>query len=484
LHEYNETFCKIQAPRELELELQDRFSFYIPNHKHNPKVRRGEWDGIIKLLNRSKKTIYKGLEEQIKKYCVENGYEVESNLNTKGFPINDQELSEFLDEISTSEFERRPYQLEAIKTGIQNKRATFLSATSSGKSFIIYALTRFWDKPTLIIVPTIGLVAQMKSDFKDYCGDKWDVEANVSTIKEGESKENLKNVTISTWQSIYKLIETDPEWFSQFELIHGDECHGAKAKALKGILEHCTHVENRYGFTGTLDGEEVNELVVEGLFGKIVKVIKAHELIDLGYASPINIKCINFQYNKASKTPKRKYPDEISFINKHQGRLEFIVKLAAALPGNTLILFRKVEEHGKVLVEMAEKMKRPGSKVHFIFGKISVDDREIIRAAMEQRDVPQNLYASEGTSAVGTNIKNIDNIIFASPSKSRIRVLQSIGRGLRKSKTKNVLNLFDLSDDLRKKTKNNYTYDHFMERLKMYMVEQFPYTIKEVRLEN
>lgn len=483
MHEHNETHCKIQAPTALELELQERFSFYIPNHKYNPKVKQGLWDGKIKLINRAKKTVYKGLEEKLRQYCEDNEYDFVSHLNSAGYPISDAELKEFLDEVASDKFERRPYQLDAIKHGITNKRATFLAATSAGKSFIIYSLIRFWDRPTLLIVPRVGLVTQMKGDFKDYAKN-WDVDENVSEISAGADKKNLKKVVISTWQSIIPFVKEDPHWFDQFDVVIGDECHESKAASLTKILECMENCSVRFGFTGTLDGVEVNELVVEGLFGPIKNVIRAHELIDQNYAAEVNIKCVNFKYSNATKKIKRTYQEEVTFINTHKNRLKFIVKLAQSLKGNTLILFRKVEEHGEVLKEMADAMNKNGEyDIHFISGTVKKSEREKIRQKMNERKKNQNMYASEGTTAVGTNIKNIDYIIFASPSKSKIRVLQSIGRGLRKSETKTKLTLFDLSDDLTRRGKKNYTYNHFIERLKMYVSEQFPYTITEYTLE-
>ncbi len=425
------------------------------------------------------------MELQLKKYCEDNEYGFVSNLNSKGYPISDEELSDFLDEVASNKYERREYQLDAIKHGIANKRATFLAATSAGKSFIIYSLIRFWDKPTLLIVPRVGLVTQMKSDFADYAKD-WDVDEYVSQISAGAEKTNLKQVVVSTWQSVIKFVKEDPEWFDQFEVVIGDECHEAKAASLTAILECMKNCEIRFGFTGTLDGVDVNELTIEGLFGPIKKVIRAHELIDQGYGAEINIKCIQFQYSKETlKAKKRKYPEEITFINTHKNRLKFIVKLAQSLKGNTLILFRKVEEHGEVLKEMADALnKNDEYDIHFVSGRVKKEEREIIRQKMNERKKYQNMFASEGTTSVGTNIKNIDYIIFASPSKSKIRVLQSIGRGLRKSETKHKMTLFDLSDDLSKGKNKNYTYNHFVERLKMYVSERFPYTIHYVKLEN
>jgi superfamily II DNA or RNA helicase len=445
-------------------------------------VKAGAWDGKIKLLNRRDKTIYKGLEEQLKVYCEANDVDFVSNLNTDGYPIARDELNRFLGEVSSDKFDRREYQLDAIEFGIRNKRATFLAATSAGKSFIIYSLIRFWDKPTLLIVPRVGLVTQMKNDFIDYAKD-WDVEENVSMISAGADKKNLKRVVVSTWHSIIPLIEEDPEWFEQFDVVIGDECHEAKAKSLKTILEHMKNCSVRFGFTGTLDGVEVNELVVEGLFGPIKKVIKAHELIKQGYGAEVNIKCITFNYSKENKKPNRTYPEEISFINQHQKRLKFVVKLAQSLKGNTLILFRKIDEHGEILKKMADEMNDGSYDIHFVSGRVKAAEREIIRKKMNEREKYQNMYASEGTTSVGTNIKNIDYIIFASPSKSKVRVLQSIGRGLRKSDTKLKMTLFDLSDDLSKGKKKNYTYNHFLERLKMYVAEQFPYELHSVTLE-
>ena len=480
LHEHNQTFCKVITDRDIELELQDYFSFFVQNYKHHPKYISGQWSGKINLLNRTKKTIYKGLFKKIEEFCIEHDYEYDDQLSNPIYSLSKDELKDHMNKISKT-FIPRDYQLEAIAHCIKNNRATLLSPTASGKSFIIYSTIRWHDKRTLLIVPTKQLVNQMYSDFESYAKDTdWIVEDNVSKIMGGYSKVNLNQITISTWQSLNTELPED--FLDQFECVIVDEAHTCRASVLKNVIEQMKDCKLRYGFTGTLDGTEISELVAIGLFGPIMKVIRTHELIEQGHTADINIKCMQLQYSKISKKPKRTYQEEIDFLVTHKKRTEFIVKLSLALKGNTLVLFRLVEKQGDVLFELSEKHKQDDQNVYFISGKTDVDIREDIREQMNTREKRNILYASEGTTSTGISINNIDNIIFAYPSKARIKVLQSIGRGLRKSDTKQMMNLFDISDDLSKK-KPNYTMLHFIERLKIYISEKFKYTITKIKLE-
>ena len=163
----------------------------------------------------------------------------------------------------------------------------------------------------------------------------------------------------------------------------------------------------------------------------------------------------------------------IDFLILSEKRNQFIVDMVSTLKGNTLLLFQMVEKHGEALFEM---IKQSGKDVSFIHGKISAADREVIRLATEKKN-DSIIVASYGTYSTGVNIRNLHNVVFASPSKSRIRNLQSIGRALRRTDNKISANLFDIADDLTLKKKMNYTYRHFLERLRIYDSEKFTYSI-------
>jgi superfamily II DNA or RNA helicase len=260
----------------------------------------------------------------------------------------------------------------------------------------------------------------------------------------------------------------------------GDEAHLFKSKSLVGIMDKLHHAKYRYGFTGTLDGTQTHKWVLEGLFGPSYKVTQTKKLIDQGHLATLDIQCLVLKYK-----PKKfdTYEDEIQFLISHEKRNNFIKNLSIDLKGNTLILFSRVEAHGKVLFELINKNVDEERKVFFIHGGVDAQDREHVRAITElEKDAI--IVASYGTFSTGINIKNLHNVIFASPSKSRIRNLQSIGRVLRKGKDKTKAKLYDIADDLTSGSRKNYTLNHFIERVKIYVQEQFNYDIISIDIKD
>jgi len=349
-----------------------------------------------------------------------------------------------------------------------------LSPTASGKSFIIYLLVRYYHARTLIIVPTTSLVSQLASDFADYgfLSDRF-----VHRIFAGQDKQTDKPITISTWQSLYKMPK---EYFQQFDVVIGDEAHLFKAKSLTSILSMLDNCKYRFGFTGTLDGTQTHKLVLEGLFGAVRQVTTTATLIDQKHLSSFHIKAIVLKYPDEIKKliSKYDYQAEMDWLVRNDARNKFIKNLALSLNGNTLLLFQYVDKHGKVLNEMLKDSDR---KVFFVHGGVDGEEREEIRRIVES-ETSSIIVASYGTFSTGVNIRNLHNIIFASPSKSKIRNLQSIGRGLRKSNSKETATLYDIADDLTWKSKKNFTILHFVERIKIYSEEQFEYKIYPVNL--
>jgi superfamily II DNA or RNA helicase len=236
----------------------------------------------------------------------------------------------------------------------------------------------------------------------------------------------------------------------------------------------------RYGFTGTLDGTQTHKLVLEGLFGSVYEVTKTKKLIEDNTLADFGITAIVLQYpDEIRKLNKNKsYQEEIDWIVGNEARNKYIRNLAHSLEGNTLILFQFVEKHGKILHPMLEG----GNKtVHFIYGGVGADEREAVRHLVESSN-NNIILASYGTFSTGVNIKRLDNIVFASPSKSKIRNLQSIGRVLRKSKDNTKATLYDIVDDLQWKSSKNFATKHFMERVKVYNEEGFEFRIYNVNI--
>lgn len=459
-------------------ELSEYFTFSVPGAKFHPKVKNKMWDGKIRLFNLGTRYIYAGLVQYIERFAQERGYTVGYNSMFTGDQFDIEDAVEFSKKLDLT-LEPRDYQMEAFVHAIRNRRALMLSPTASGKSFIIfltmmYALSKTKGK-ALIVVPTTSLVYQMSSDFKSYSkyGDNL-----CHLITSGADKETNKRVVVSTWQSIYKMPKS---WFEEFDVVIGDEAHLFKANSLVSIMTKMTDCPYRFGFTGTLDGSHTNKLVLEGLFGTVKKVTTTAELIEQKHLSEFIVKCLVLTHTEANKLSLKKalYKDEIDWIVRNTNRNKFIRNLALSLKGNTLILFQFVDKHGKILFDMFGSPE--GKQLAYVDGGVDGELREDVRVLAEQND-NVIIIASSGTFSTGVNIKNLHNIIFASPSKSRIRNLQSIGRALRKSESKTKATLYDIADDLSHKSWKNHTLRHFEERMKIYGDEKFPYKMYMIQL--
>jgi superfamily II DNA or RNA helicase len=482
LHKLNEAYIKVECEKSISQELSSYFSFRVPGYQFVPAYKNRIWDGFIRLYDLRTNQIYHGLVPYIEKFCAERNYTCEINSEisiTESFS-----LVEAVDFVRTLDLphEIRDYQLNAFVQAVRNRRLLLLSPTASGKSLIIYLIVRWLQeadfKRGLLIVPTTSLVEQMYTDFESY---GYDSEKYCHRQYSGKEKHTNKLLTITTWQSIYK---NDADYFEQFDFVMGDEAHQFKAKSLTTILSGCTNAKYRIGTTGTLDGTQTHRLVLEGLFGPVYKATTTSELIDKGQLASFKIKCLILKHNEAVCKQARDwdYNTEIDYIVQNPARNEFIRNLALSLNGNTLILFQFVEKHGKDLYTIIKDSVKD-RHVFFVFGGTDVEIRESVRAITEkERDAI--IVASYGTFSTGVNIRNLHNIIFASPSKSRIRNLQSIGRGLRKGDNKEEAVLFDIADDFRIGKFVNYTLKHFIERVKIYDDEKFNYKFYNIELKN
>jgi superfamily II DNA or RNA helicase len=476
----NEVFLKINTEPHIEYELRDHFKFEVPNAKFMPQYRGRNWNGEIHLFDMRSKQIYVGLLDKIVSFCENYGYSYKFEDNKfYGTPYEENEFISFegvKDYIkSISVHEPRQYQVEGVFDALKHNRRLLISPTASGKSLMIYSLARYYaehGKNILVVVPTTSLVEQMYKDFEEY---GWDVETHCHKIYSGREKNDNRPIVITTWQSIYKL---ERSWFERFEVVIGDEAHLFKSKSLIQIMTKLHHAKYRFGFTGTLDGTQTHKWVLEGLFGPSYKVTRTDELMRQGHLSQLDIQCLVLKH--APQTFET-YNDEIEYLISHEQRNRFIKNLALDLKGNTLILFARVEAHGQVLYDQINKNKRDDRKVFFVHGGIDAEERELVREITE-RENNAIIVASYGTFSTGINIKKLHNVIFASPSKSRIRNLQSIGRVLRKGKGKVKATLYDISDDCSTKSRRNYTLNHFIERIKTYNEENFNYEIITIQL--
>ena len=476
----NEIYLKVEAEPHIFYELSDQFTFDIPGAKFMPQYRSKFWDGKIRLFNLQNGEIYAGLLDKIVSFCDNHNYTFEFKENKYyGLPgeidesISIEGVKDYMRSICSHE--PRDYQIQGVYDALKYKRKLLLSPTASGKSLMIYSVVRYFVEKgmnILLVVPTTSLVEQMYKDFEDY---GWNSEVYCHKVYGGSDRTSEKQVVISTWQSIYKL---EKSYFQKFDVVIGDEAHQFKSKSLISIMSKLHDAKYRFGFTGTLDGSQTHKLVLEGLFGPTYKLIKTDELIKKGYLSKLNIKVLLLKHESQKFDT---YEDEVQYLISHERRNKFIKNLTLDLKGNTLILFSRVSTHGEPLYELINKNKSDSRKVFFIHGGVDTEERELVRKITEQES-NAIIVASYGTFSTGINIRNLHNIIFASPSKSRIRNLQSIGRVLRKSKEKVSATLYDIADDITTNSKRNYTLNHLVERIKIYNEENFNYEIISINL--
>jgi superfamily II DNA or RNA helicase len=493
IEKLNEVNIRVFGDASCEQELEAFFTYEVPGARFTPKFKARLWDGKVRLYSLIRKTLYAGLYQYVLEFAQRHSYELEFKA-TDEYPkpldlhnYSTEEVNNYITSLNLygrgKPIEARDYQIEAVKTALNLNRTVLLSPTASGKSFMIYCLMRWHleeDRKTIIVVPTTSLVEQMYSDFEDYSShNEWSVKANCQKLYSGFTRDITTNVLITTWQSIY---QQPKQWFEQFDVIVGDEAHQFKATSLISIMEKMQHVKYRIGTTGTIDNKKLNQLTLEGLFGPVHRVTTTKELMDSGKVVNIDINCILLQYKEEIRKACKEhtYQDEMQFLIANESRNKFIRNLALNCKGNTLVLFQFVEKHGAVLYDMI-RTKAPDKNVYFVHGGVETLDREDIRKNTELSD-NTIIVASYATFSTGINIPSIENIIFASPTKSKIRNLQSIGRGLRLKDGKTHLKLYDVADNLQYKSRKNHTLSHFVERVKIYSEEKFDYKVHEVQI--
>ena len=486
IEKLDEVYVRVFSDASVEQELVDFFTYEYPGARFTPQFRARLWDGKVRLYDAIRKTLYLGLVPYVEQFAVSNGYAIEY-VNTVSVVnnITTTDLEGFVTALELPEkIEIRDYQIEAMTTALAKERTLLLSPTASGKSFIIYSIMRWHlnaGRKCIIIVPTTSLVEQLYTDFEDYSTvNEWPTNEHVQKLYSGFTKDITKDVLITTWQSVYLQPRS---WFSQFNVIFGDEAHQFKAKSLTTVMEKMDKIRYRVGTTGTLDNKKIHKLVLEGMFGPVHRVTTTKKLMDSGKLAELNIMCVLLKYNEEIRKERKNktYQEEMDWLVSCEPRNKFIRNLAVNSKGNTLVLFQYVEKHGKVLYDLIKNKVHDKRKIFFVYGGTETSDREAIRHITEGES-DAIIIASFGTFSTGINIPSLENVIFASPSKSKIRNLQSIGRGLRLKDGKTTCNLFDLADDLHWKSWKNHTLNHAAERYKTYAEEEFKIKLVEVDL--
>lgn len=455
----------------IQRELYDYFTFDTPGHQYSEAFRKHHWDGKTHLMNKNTGRLPSGLVLYVKAFAKDNNYKVEVEPALE--VMNDFSLVEAQDfAASVTSLKPRDYQILGFTKAIRYKRVVLVSPTASGKSLMMYLIYKYLareGKRGLIVVPNVNLVEQLYSDFQSY-GEN----PPIQRIYQGHERIRKAGLVISTWQSIFDM--EDKSFFADFEYIIGDEAHGFKATSLKKIMGNLVNAEYRIGTTGTMDDNKIHKLVIEGHFGPVSHITDTKTLMAAGHVADLKIKAIVLRHPKhASKLLQRAgktYHVEMDYLAQCNNRNRFIGNLALSLKGNTLVLVQYIEKHGDGLYAFIRNQADRNRAIFYVHGNTDGEIREAVRRIVEEQQ-DAIIVASYGVYSTGVNIKNLHNIIFASPSKSKIRVLQSIGRGLRLANDKQCATLYDIADDFRDGKYTNHTLKHYLERLKIYETEGF-----------
>lgn len=432
-----------------------------------------------------------GLVKDLISYLVAQ----KTTFQLEGF--RDCELCEPLDEekyktqiennMKYAPFSIREYQDRAVRAALKYHRGILLSCTSSGKSLMLYNIIKSIRaqnyKKILLIVPNIMLVDQMYDDFKAYGWQHIDDE--VERLGGGHEATFDCPVLISTWQS---LQNKEDEFFEPFDAVFVDETHGAKAKVLGQMLRQCVNAKYKIGTTGTLPTDKSEILQIKSVIGDVIFELKSKELIDVGVLTKIQIANVIAKYpaDFVMANKGRSYPEEVKMVEEYADRnkvLQMIIEHTD--PKHNILLLVNHLTHLKLLEEWLHETY-PDKKVSIINGGVKASERSEIRVNIENED-GTILLATYATMSTGVNMPKLHDVILYSNSKSKIKVLQSIGRGLRKHATKSQIILYDIVDDLTYKTRtgrvvDNYLIKHWKERMSYYKEQEFPTITTSINL--
>lgn len=496
LYKQDEVYIQVDCNNEQAHELHEYLSCYAPNFQFHPKFRNKLWNGKISFFNGIDYKFPIGLLQQFIKFTERYNYDYEIMFDIDELynEIDEENIDSLIEMLfKNQKIKPREYQKEALTKAIVRKRGVIEAATGSGKSLVIYCLIKalqllYVDQPInkiLLIVPNVSLVEQMFSDFKDY---GWsECKKYINILYSGKNIDKSKSILISTWQSVYKRHKS---FFDDFNAIIIDECHLSSSVSINKIMKKCTNAQYRLGFTGTLPTRKADCFNIYGYLGPKIFSVKSKYLIEKGVLSNISIVNLILQYpqHERIKHKKCKFHKEVDFINNYNKRNKVFNYIfdKVAENENVLILCQKID-HLKKIKEYLDNNIDKKYNVKIIFHNVSALEREKIRKDVENNGnvVLIGTYATMGT---GINIKRLHHVVFASSYKSKIKILQSIGRGLRRHKTKDQIVIWDVVDDLTIKNKNgkftkNYMIKHFMKRINYYKDQEFNYFNKSLYIE-
>lgn len=479
----NESFLEVKADPDILNELWSRYSAYKAGYQFNPKFRNRIWDGKIHLFNIRSGILPIGFLVDLIGYAKLQRYEYElDNITPDDLKTDIDDAmynAQILENMKNSGMTIRPYQDEAVRKALTYKKGILLSCTGSGKSLMIYNAIRCLQakglKKILLVVPNIILIDQMYDDLVDYGGEAYG--ENLSRMGGGHKSDFTKPVLISTWES---LQHKEADFFEDFDAVFVDECHGSKAMKLCNIIKFCTNAKYKIGTTGTLPTDPGDQLVIKSLLGEVIFELKSKELIDIGVLTKIQIGAILLKYPNeyVNANRGREYQEEVRMVESYPKRnnvLKTIIEHTSP-DHNILLLVNHIKHIEDVKLWIEENF--PQRKVSVITGATKRKERSDIRTGIENEDGTV-LVATYATMSTGVNIPKLHEVILYANCKSKIKVLQTIGRGLRKHVTKDKIILYDIVDDLSYQTRtgrvvDNYLVKHFKERCEYYREQEFP----------
>ena len=488
-HDYSHVY--VETKESIFRELKSALAFYADGYQFHPKFKYGTRDGKISLLDNDR-LLPIGLVPHLTKYAKTNEFTISiHDLIIHKNPLTKLEFIDWMDSrkyySGSEEIVPYWYQVNAVFESLTNKRRILNLPTSAGKSLIQAMLTKYMientNKSVLILVPTVNLCTQMKDDLIDYRLFK---DSEIGLLKSG-SKLSNQRVVVSTWQS---AIKKPADWFDQFGMLLCDEMHLAIGKSISTIIKKLKYCEYKIGLSGSLRDGKANLMQYVGLFGGIYNPVTTAQLMEEGQVTKLKINSLFLKYPEkvSSAMTNADYPTEIKFITSLQKRTDWVANLAMKISArneNSFIMFKHLE-HGK---KIHDALKAKGhTQAYYVAGDVTPEERNKFKK-MAEEDSGIVIIASYGVFSTGISVKNLHHVIFAHPVKSKIIVLQTVGRVLRKHKSKAIATIWDLIDDMSisvekngiKSRKNvNYALKHGIERLERYGIENFDYSMKDI----
>lgn len=491
-------FLIIEECTELEYE-QMRLSLTkrIEGWRFHPLVKKRLWDGYISYIKGNK--IPSGLWKEVLDIGQEYNFEIKMQGIKKIFneEIKEEEFTKWATDFFAKhpKFQPRDYQIQAAFRILKYRRCLAELATSAGKTLIsfmviAYLLEVIKKKRILFIVPNVSLVIQATEDFDEYnLRDR--IPLKIQQIYSGAKIKKSSNIVVGTYQS---LVKKPAEYFAEFDVVMVDETHKAKSLSIRTILDQCWHCDYRFGLSGTIPKKgTIDRLTLMACTGPLITNVSASFLQEQGHVSPCKVLIVEMDYaseeqkesfyflSRTAEDRKNLFSLEQNFVISSEKRRKFIVDIIGKTNHNSLVLFYRIEQ-GEALYNALRQI--PDKEVYYVDGGTDKDFREVYKKKMEKND-NVILVASYGTFSTGISVQKIHNIFLTESFKSEVIIRQSIGRGLRKHESKNILNIVDFVDDMRftaeGRVYKNYLYRHGETRREIYLEQKFPYSIKNVK---